>query len=69
MKSGASFIGKVTRNKKVKDKKSQPMNKYTLIEVLPFTLKVLMHVFVNYRNNKRGNKQHKQKSIRPNIKT
>ena len=40
----AKFLGKVTRNKRVKEKKSQPRNKYTFIEVSPFMFKALKHV-------------------------
>ena len=53
MKIYAKFFGRVTRNKRVKDKKSQRMNKYTFIEILSFIIKVLKHVFINYRINKR----------------
>ena len=45
------FLEKVIRKKGVKDKKSEPMFKYTFMEAPPFIFKVWKHVFIIYKNN------------------
>ena len=51
LKTCAEFLGKVTRSKRIKDKKIQPMYKYTFTDVLPFMFKVSRHVVINFKNN------------------
>ena len=51
LKICVKFLGKLTRNKRVKGKESQPMYKYTFSEVLPFVFKVLKHVVISFINN------------------
>ena len=44
----AKFLGNYGQEK---DKKNQPMNKYTFIEVSPFMFKASKQVVINYANN------------------